>query len=279
MKWIKKLLYNKYYIFTFVVVILFCCFLHFIFIKKIKYNDHYIFREVTYIGHGTYGVDNLDYTNSVQGLELGYKNGIRVMEVDFLFTSDGRLVLNHYWENGIWEDSNEFLNKKIKGSYTAMDILDLLKYMEKYDDLYIVMDTKENEYNNGKSVYDVYREIVNKTREYNEKLLDKFIIQLYSYDDLKEVNKIYEFKNKMFTMYKLGERFNIYNLVYYCLRNDVSSIVIPYTYFMYNLIDEDDVRFIRSKNIDVYVNTINDYNVYNNLLDMGVSGVYTDFLN
>ena len=82
----------------------------------------------------------------------------------------------------------------------------------------------------------------------------------------------------MLNMYKLGVNFNVYHIVYYCLYNDIDSLVIPYTHFIYNLIDEEDVRFIRSKNINVYVNTINDQNIYNELLKMGVTGVYTDYL-
>ena len=279
MKTVKEIWFYKYYIMS-IIIVLFLVYLgYFIIIKTNKHDDYYAFRDVTYIGHGTYGIDGIDYTNSLESLSLGYSKGIRVIEVDFLFTSDGELVLNHYWDETGWKSYSTFLNNKINDKYTALTIDDLLVFMKGREDLYIVMDTKENEYDNNKTVYDVYREIVSKTKLYDEELLDRFIIQLYGVEDLKEVNKIYKFKNKMFTMYKLGVEFNIRSIVYYCLYNDIDSITIPYTHIMYNLITESDIRFNRSKNINVYINTINDIELYNKLLDMGVTGVYTDFLN
>ena len=274
----KKILYNGYYILSFFIIILVLYLIYFMVFLKLD-NDKSFFRNVKLIGHATYGIDNIDYTNSVESLKLGYDNGIRVMEVDFLFTSDGEIVLNHYWMNDNWESSEQFLNNKINGIYTTMSLEELLKCMDEYDDLYIVIDTKENEYDNNKSIYDVYEKIVNETLKYNNELLDRFIIQLYSFEDLKKVNNIYNFKYKMLSMYKLGDKFNLASVVYYCLYNDIDSLVIPYTHIMYNLLDEKDINFIRSKGINVYVNTINDKSLYEKLLEMGVTGVYTDFLN
>ena len=274
----KKIFYYRYYLFTLIFILFFICSVYFMFFKKIKHNDDCIWKDVTFIGHGMYGIDEIDYTNSLEALELGYNEGIRVMEVDFLFANEGKLILNHYWENDVQEDYNQFLNKKIKNKYTAMDLKMLLGYMEKYKDLYIVIDTKEEGYNNGKDILDVYKKIVSDTKEYNESLLDRFVIQLYNFDDLKEMNKIYQFKNKIFTIYKLPLDFNIYEIVYYCLFNDIETIVIPQGYLPCDLVKEEEIDFIRSKNINIYVNTVNDRELYNKLRKKGINGVYTDFL-
>ena len=274
----KKILYNGYYILSFFIVILVSCLIYFTMFFKLD-SEKSFFKNINYIGHATYGIDNIDYTNSKESLKFGYDKGIRVMEVDFLFTSDDELVLNHYWMGNTWESSEHFLESKVNNVYTPMSLSDLLEYMDEYEDLYIIIDTKENEYDNNKSIYDVYKKIVNETLEYDSKLLDRFIVQIYGFNDLKIINDIHDFENKMFSMYKLGDRFNIASVVYYCLYNDIDSLVIPYTHIMYNLLDEKDINFIRSKGINVYVNTINDKTLYKELVKMGVTGVYTDFLN
>lgn len=275
----RRIRVNKYNVVT-TIIIIFLLYVMFFFTLK-KNDSNNLLKTTKFIGHAFYGVDNIDYTNSKEAMEYGYENGIRIMEVDFLFTSDGDLVLNHFWENGEWESSSEFLNKKIKDKYTAMNLDLLLEYMSYYDDMYIIIDTKENEYNNSKNIIDVYREIINKVRIYDENLLDRFIPQIYDFNIYKEINKLYEFKNKIFSIYKFSINNNpnlIKFITYYCLLYDIDSIVIPYEYIQYNILNEEVISFINSKNINVFVNTINDKIIYEELINIGITGVYTDYL-
>ena len=275
----KRIRVNKYNIVTAIIIIFL---LYVIFFFTIKKNDNNnLLYNTKFIGHAFYGVDNIDYTNSKEAFKKGYDNGIKIMEVDFLFTSDRKLVLNHFWEDSVWESSNDFLNKKVIGKYTSMSLDDLLELMSYYKDVYIVIDTKESEYNHGNDLIDVYKEIINKTVAYDEDLLDKFIPQIYNFDSYKEINKLYKFKNNMFSIYKFSINNNpnlIKFITYYCLFYDIDSIVIPYEYIEYGIINKDTIEFIRSKNINVFINTINDKNLYNELINMGITGVYTDYL-
>ena len=68
------------------------------------------------------------------------------------------------------------MNSKINNIYTPMDLKDLLEYMKKYNDLYIVIDTKEDLYDNNKTIFDVYKRIVDEVILYDNKLLDRFIV-------------------------------------------------------------------------------------------------------
>ena len=88
---------------------------------------------------------------------------------------------------------------------------------------------------------------------------------------------IYNFKNKLVTVYKMNP-LNVYYITYYCLINNIDTIVIPLWYIDDGIINEKDIRFIKSKNIKIFVHTVNDRDIYNNLLDMGIDGVYTDSL-
>lgn len=275
----KRIRVNKYNIVTAIIIIFL---LYVIFFFTIKKNDNNnLLYNTKFIGHAFYGVDNIDYTNSKEAFFEGYDNGIKIMEVDFLFTSDKELILNHFWEDSVWESSNNFLNKKVMSKYTPMSLDDLLELMSYYKDVYIVIDTKESEYNNGNDLIDVYKEIINKTIEYDKNLLDRFIPQIYNFDSYKEINKLHKFKNNMFSIYKFSINNNpnlIKFITYYCLFYDIDSIVIPYEYIEYGIINKDTIEFIRSKNINVFINTINDKNIYNELINMGITGVYTDYL-
>ena len=170
------------------------------------------------------------------------------------------------------------MNNKINNIYTPMDLKDLLEYMKKYNDLYIVIDTKEDLYDNNKTIFDVYKKIVDEVISYDIKLLDRFIVQLYNFEDYKLLKKIYDFDNKIFSVYKFSDGFTIEKVVYYCLMNNIDSIVIPYEYINDENINREKIKFIKSKNINIFVNTVNDYDIYNTLLDYGIDGVYTDFL-
>ena len=275
----KRIRVNKYNLVTIIIIIFLLYLIFFLTLKKNDTNN--LLYDTKFIGHAFYGVDNVDYTNSKEAFLSGYDNDIKIMEVDFLFTSDLELVLNHFWEDSVWESSNEFLNKKVMGKYTPMNLEDLLDLMSNYKDVYIVIDTKESEYNHGNDLIDVYREIINKTIDYDEKLLDRFIPQIYDFNSYKEINELYKFKNIMFSIYKFGINNNpnlIKFITYYCLLYDIDSIVIPYEYIEYEIVTKDTIEFIKRKNINIFINTINDKKIYNDLIEMGITGVYTDYL-
>ena len=81
-----KILSLRYYIISFLVLLLLGYLIYFLLFMRAKDND---LDSVKFIGHGIYGIDNISYTNSFESLELAIKNEIKVVEVDFLFTNDG----------------------------------------------------------------------------------------------------------------------------------------------------------------------------------------------
>lgn len=59
------------------------------------------FEDYKVISHALGGIDGKDYTNSFEALQYSYEQGQRVVEADFLFTSDDVLVLRHYWKDNL----------------------------------------------------------------------------------------------------------------------------------------------------------------------------------
>lgn len=151
----------------------------------------------------------------------------------------------------------------------------LLDYMEKYQDLYVVIDTKENEYSG--SISSIYKQIVVACQERNPKLLERFIAQVYSFEEYDEIKNIYNFSNYIFSTYKLQEIFPR-QIVYFSLINNIRVIAVPTDQLEKNLFSKEDIELIKSKNIKLYVYTVNDENDYNKLLAEGIDGIYTDYL-
>ncbi|MGE7795268.1 glycerophosphodiester phosphodiesterase family protein [Lysinibacillus fusiformis] len=107
------------------------------------------------IAHAFGAVDGKDYTNSFEAFEQNYKKGYRVFEVDFLLTSDNRLIARHDWSYdrallfkqnpphnlGTPWDYESVMNQKIYDAYSPVDVALVIEIMEKHPDVYIVTDS------------------------------------------------------------------------------------------------------------------------------------------
>ena len=233
------------------------------------------FSSNEYICHALCGIDGLDYMNSLDGLEYGYSMGIKIMEVDLLYTSDFLIVANHYWDNSKILSYDDFMNNKIYNRYSRIDMEILIDYMLKYKDLYIVIDTKEDDYSDN--YINIYKELVDYCLSIDSTLLDRIIIQLYSYDMYYDIKDIYEFDNYIFTLYKFTD-FNMLNIANFCIYNNIDVIAIPEWFIENNYVNDSHIKFFKYKGLSVYVYTVNDNNIKNKYYQMGVDGIYTDFL-
>ena len=65
--------------------------------------------------------------------------------------------------------------KNTYGWYTPMDIEMLLDFMLVYQDIYVIIDTKEDD-------YDIYQKLVSIFLKRNTNLLDRFIVQIYDFN-------------------------------------------------------------------------------------------------
>lgn len=246
--------------------------------NKEKQGSNYqynIFDYYPIIGHALYGINNKSYGNCLECLEEGYKKGIRLIEADFLFTSDGDLILNHFWEDKVL-DKKTFLNNKIYGKYTPMNLSMLLEKMMEYKDIYIIVDTKEDEY--GNDIYKLYRQLIEDAGKIDDSLPERFIPQYYNYEMYYKLKNIYDFKYDMVTLYK-WPYLDINMIVNFCIQEDIDAITIPSWVYTDEFISNDVWKALRDSNIKVYVHTINDQEEYDLLKISGVDGIYTDFLN
>lgn len=165
------------------------------------------FVERGIMAHACGAIDGIDYTNSKEALELSLDKGIRYVEVDFSLTTDNKIVAIHKWNKDSYErlgieykgedkpiSYDEFMNCKIENKYTAMDFDDVVAYMEKYPDLYIMIDiTKDLDIGITEKMYKIMSE---KLAQKN--LTDRVVVQAGTKEMFDTIDKIYKFPYKHF---------------------------------------------------------------------------------
>ena len=237
--------------------------------EKVSHKTWYTENNV--IIHASGGIDGLTYTNSQEALFSTIAKGGKVIEIDFDYTSDGYLVCYHmYKDTSIFLPGNftkeEFLNSKIQGKYTPMSIEDIVEFMKMYPDIYISVDTKHEK------IEEVVKSIIAVCND--KEILDRFIIQCFFPKDKEKVKAVYEFPedNYFFTAYKYSS--DPYDVLKVCYEEDFNVVATNQ-----NDWGKETLDLFKSKNIYVYLHTINRFDVaYKKVNIDGAYGIYSDFL-
>lgn len=233
------------------------------------------------IAHACGGIDNTEYTNSLEAFELSYAQGIRSMEVDFSITADGKMVCCHDWdrefcskyEEGHVYTEEEFLNIKIYNQYTPISVDMLFELMKKYDDVWIVTDTKETEWEEVQKEFNYLLERAKATD--SMEVLDRFVVQLYNLEMYDAVEEVYPFSSYILTLYQLGKpkTEDFASISRYCKQRKIETITMPYKWNK-----PEDMDIVNRYGLNLYVHTVNDMEILEPLQDMGVKGFYTDYI-
>lgn len=158
-------------------------------IKNSEFNDAY-----SVIAHAGGSIDENRYTNSLEALMASIDDGKKLIELDLIVSSDDVIVAAHHWSHfkkisGIIDStetplSNEdFLNSRIRGVYTPINIFDINKIFSKYKDLILVTDKITN--------YDLL------TTQY--KFKDRLIVECFTIEQCLKAHS-YGIKNVMFSI-------------------------------------------------------------------------------
>ena len=102
-----------------------------------------------YIAHAGGKIDGILLTNSKEALDLSYKKGFRLFELDIIQTKDGRFVAAHDWET--WSRitnfkgsvpvyNEQFLKRKIHGKYTPLDMDGINEWFSIHKDAILITD-------------------------------------------------------------------------------------------------------------------------------------------
>lgn len=239
-------------------------------------------KDNKYIAHAMGGIDKKVYTNSLDAFEYNYKLGYRVFEIDVALTSDGQPVLIHAWdENALKEmglpkswyknrpNFNEFMNTDVCGVYRPTSFREVCELIKKYKDVEFVIDVKGDQ----QMCKEVYKKCVKIAKEVDGKVLDKFIPQIYDEKMLNDVMATYDFKSMIYTLYK-QEKLNAQEVIDFSYENGIRVVVVDN-----GKLDLKFIKELAQRGIYVYANTYNETDKVKNIFDMGVKGIYSDFIN
>jgi hypothetical protein len=101
-----------------------------------------------FIAHAGGQIEGHNYTNSREAMDRSYRNGLRLLEIDLITTSDGRLVGAHDWNK--WREATgsasfppshrEFKETPLFGKYRTLDLADLDRWFAERPDAFLVTD-------------------------------------------------------------------------------------------------------------------------------------------
>jgi len=244
------------------------------------YNARALLESERVIVHGAGFIEDelgdlYDYTNSLDALTNAYNMGNRVVELDFLWTSDNKMVCAHESETfarGIESDGalteEEFLGEKSYGVFTTMNMEMLADFMREHQDLYIVTDFKYELDESCEYIAQAYPD-----------LKDRFIVQMYHYGQYEFIRE-HGFDNIILTLYLTADdERDIGKLCEFVKSHDLVGITFWESY-LDDAVEwgnsEDFWNAVKALDVPTCVHTVNDVDDIMRDFERDVTAVYTD---
>ena len=223
------------------------------------------------IYHAGGEVKGFSYTNSMEAIKQTLEQGNRLLEIDFLFTSDGHLVCLHEWKNlqGLSRPCTleKFLSLQMYYQFTPITAEDVIVFMREYTDMYLIIDTKEPD------ALSVVGELL-RLCDYAPEIASRFVIQLYDSGIKARCMDLYAFSddNFLFTAYKFGPN-RVSDILNLCMEENIRIVTVPYGSW-----DKATVQRFTDAGCLVFEHTVNYTSMTDNGLSRGIYGFYTDSL-
>lgn len=208
------------------------------------------------IAHACGGCIGLDYTNSLEALIASIELGYHSIEVDVRFTTDGELVCTHDFEDGIVLAYCDFMKRKIDDRFTAMDIRQCVLLAQK-SGIDLVIDTKVNS---------EVSKVVLWLKDHSL-IYENIFLQIYQEADIKYVDTYN-------VLYNIGNEEDYERVTEFCRAYGISQVSMP----LLHIKTRKGWTVLLNQGIRVYVHTVNGMAELKKLKELGISGVFSDFL-
>ena len=209
-----------------------------------------------------------DGSNSLEGLIRCAEAGARAVELDFNFTSDGKLACIHDWhpeyaaelEPGAAPTLDDFLTYRIYGQFTPLWIETVAAWLRENPGVWVVTDIKDRNIEGCRAIAEACPD-----------LKDRFLVQIYREEEYAPIREL-GFDYVVFTLYMLD----------WNSKTDWKSLgefaenhpLVGFT-FSYELCSVDGyVEGMLSTGVPLYVHTINEN--FEEWYEKGFRGVYAD---
>lgn len=220
------------------------------------------------IAHAGAAIDGFVTSNSVEAVINAVDNAYALIELDMGITTDDHVVMVHDWDvtsvyyyNRLMDGPvsyDEFMALSPYERFHTMDIESLIAIMDKSDTFRVVTDIKAD-----------FSEVLNAiARDYPD-YLDRFIVQIYNYDELDEV-KAMGYENIILTVYNMPGALDPEVISDFYFDNKLKAITAPDEEYV-----DDLVKKLTKKGITVYRHPVSDYERMLELFDDSVYGIYT----
>lgn len=223
-----------------------------------------------YIAHAGGGWRGHVYQNTIEALDANHARGFRFFEIDFSWTSDGRLAGVHDWETtyprlyrdgaGI-PDLASFAGRAMVLGTTAITPQRLEAWLATHPEAWIVSDIK----NDNLEGLDL---IAGK----HPRLADRLIPQIYHPDEYSAVNDL-GYGQAILTVYRMPDS-AFPDLMTLLEKQRLLALTMPEEW----LGRRDLVERVSELGVPICVHTINDPAQWQGSKERGASCVYTDFL-
>lgn len=219
---------------------------------------------VAHAGGAVYG---FKLTNSLEALDEAYENGFRLIELDFEVTVDGEYVLIHDFESMgqrmLFREGrptlDEFQSADTFIDLTLLDLSELVKWVSKHKDCYIITDAKCGNFPFLEQLYDISGEYAG-----------NFIPQAYSYEEYEAVKSI-GYERVILTLYRMAY-VSTDELIDFAKREEPFGITVSYDRF-----EEGFLASLSENGVRVFAHTVNDLAFFEAWRDKGLFGIYTDY--
>lgn len=193
-------------------------------------------------------------------LDASYAQGLRVFELDFAWTADGELVVQHDWNDRPRPPTRADFLAEAPGRRASLDMV--YAWLAAHADAFIVTDCKKRSL-----------ECCARIRMERPELVPQFIVQIYTLKD-HELVCSQGFRHVILTLYRTLADEPAGRLVDFVSGHDLFALTIPWR----RADDAGLLAGMRRLGVPVYVHTINDATEARELVGRGATGVYSDSL-
>lgn len=174
------------------------------------------FTQYSVIANSGGKIEKYALTNSIEALDASYEKGIRLFDVDFLFTADDVLILRHDWDqtdfgqkkvasllgqefekdaygqsvidSSLLPKYKTLQKQKVYGKFDTYTVEDLADWMSEHKDAYVLCDARQE------TVY-AYQTIYEACNQKDPELLKQIVVECNNKEELENILAVYPFEN------------------------------------------------------------------------------------
>ncbi len=210
---------------------------------------------IAHAGGGYVNGKEQEYTNAKEAFYESYSNGFKYIEADIMETLDGELVACSWFRPYYDQEQvtyKQFLESCRIRNYSPMNIIDIINFMEEYQDVHIVLDIKSRTIEHYKHILSCIVNIVSLKNRGNE-ILERFVIQVHELNTLEIARLLCPFNDITMTLYRMhyDSQLNPSAIAEMCANNGVLLATMGREKMNYEYL-----RFFIARNIGICIHPV-----------------------